>query len=140
MERVLNPILDYTPKQICDKYKALRKNLQTIKSSSSSGRLSIVGGRRKERHVRANRGEYVLCPEQFINEHHRMCALMPDAGECNSSPLHFNTYDGLEKYKYVCSLPILSKSNGDFLRIIQEGKNDNSKCSGNRCRKNLCSI
>ncbi len=57
-------------------YNQLLLKLEEIASAASTGGwLSPVEGFKVERAVRKNRNEYVLEPDKYINEHHRLCAL-----------------------------------------------------------------
>lgn len=51
---------------------------QIAKKASTGGWLSPVEGFKTERKVRKHRGEYVREHNQYINEHHRLCALRQD--------------------------------------------------------------
>lgn len=72
------PYASFSLDKICTYYDNLRKLRPQIADKASSGLLSVVGGRREERHVRKHVGAYVVDPEVFINEHHRQCVLAPD--------------------------------------------------------------
>ncbi len=62
--------------QIVASYTTLFPQLKAIaEAASTGGYLSPVEGWKTERAVRQHRGTYVCNPDQYLNEHHHLCAL-----------------------------------------------------------------
>jgi hypothetical protein len=76
---------DYGRDEICRLYRELKSNRQIIANAASGGFFGFVGGYKKEREVRAHRGNYVHESQTYINEHHRQCARMPEQTRCRHS-------------------------------------------------------
>ena len=81
----LTQAFDYSAAEIRQLYQELDTNRDTIARAASSGLLSLVGGYRKERHVRSHRGDYVRESDTYINEHHRMCMLAQADAHCQDT-------------------------------------------------------
>lgn len=79
-----------TADEICQHYNELSINLKPIAKAASGGLISLVGGYRKERKVRAHRERYVNESDTYINEHHRLCALKQTYPDCNNNNATFS--------------------------------------------------
>lgn len=74
--------------QLLHAYGNLHSNLATIRERAKmtmGGRM--VGLMRQERSVRAKQSEYVFDPLRWVNEHHRQCALAPNANDTGQPAL-----------------------------------------------------
>lgn len=86
----LTQAFDYTGSEIRQLYQELQTNRDGIVRAASSGLFGLVGGFRKERQVRARRGDYVQDSETYINEHHRMSMFNETEYPCGDSEESFS--------------------------------------------------